>query len=683
MSYDLLKKSNNEVTKIDFKLDHFDKTLMFPFFINKVDHKFFSEEEVFKKHFHFKYNHNHMQFVRHHKQLFKDYNNIFDLSNGEKIKHVLNGIIAKIVAVTGTRTQEFFKVLGQDKNKKNLYVDYDDNYGLKNDLLGNYHDQKRYAFKIDVNENSYLAKIAKKLNFCFYLDHTKKKISGAFSYESFNRTDYNVDQAIDDFYFSNLVFQFIKEQFFPLTLDNILRLLSNDEAFNDWEDNAIRLEKIIDFKKVSLDQLEAHWKKTILEKYISFVPYIDEKEKAFLLHDLFYQILIVILIMIFSIEELKNFFTNENPHEVMKFLEWNDYSHITHHTDLKDDFLAMANLIHQIHEENLIEEDHGFDKKISLSKFEKAADYYYFCDPILINDFAIHKLINPSQIRHFLIENPDYFNYLFLLLYPEYFRLRNLSISQFQPLPIVKLNFMKLYSFDNKDRYLDHMLDHLCENDLYLHSFIRKNNVVLFTCLKNHDEIFEAKYQPYYYWAEIFMQTRLYELKLVDEIKETIRASKVKWKNILYRKILRDMHDMHYDAQNHFYGINNILSIVEQINFENKYQEKYQEVNESIQFEDELWKRGTERSNFMLAFIVAIMVGFENYFAMVFSATSDSTIVGQGWPGVDVHFPWVYTSIAVASGIEFMSMCILSFAVFRAYYTKKKFQEIDDHCFEK
>ncbi|MBR4486535.1 hypothetical protein IKS57_04185 [bacterium] len=49
-----------------------------------------------------------------------------------------------------------------------------------------------------------------------------------------------------------------------------------------------------------------------------------------------------------------------------------------------------------------------------------------------------------------------------------------------------------------------------------------------------------------------------------------------------------------------------------------------------------MFKRGIERSNFIVAFIVAILVGFINYFGQVYSETTDSVQVGGGeWNGIN------------------------------------------------
>lgn len=669
----------NEIKTIDFKLNHLDKTMMFPFFINKVDEKFFKNEEIVSKHFHLKYKHKRSKFYKSNKILFEDYEKLLDLPNEDKVSTIINAIVKKMVMKTGNKKSEFFKILGQ-KEGQPVFVGLDNDYALKKQILANYHDEKRFSYKLEVDENSHLAKLAKKINLSFYLDHTKKKIIGAFSFEGIDRNNFNLVDAIDDFYLSNFIFSFIKEQFFPLCLDNILSLL-DDNHDCECELSNIRLEKFIDLKRINLSDLEAHWKEAINHNFLEHVTNISQARRDFLVNDLLYEILIIVLIMIFSIEELKNFFTNEKPEELIEVLNQTDFINNDSELGLKDDFLAMLKIVKEIHSQNQMHKKITLDEKLSLSKLNKSFEYYYFCDPVLINNISINHLIDPTKIREFLIKNDDYFNYLFLLLYSEKFRLKNNSISQFESLTALKLNFMKLYEFD-KATYLENMLIHLCENDLYIHSFIRHDCVVLLNCF-NKEHYGLTPYQPYYLWSEIFIQTRLYELRLIREIKESIQKSKVKWKNILYRKIMRDMNDIYYDDEDHFYGVTSIATIINRINLETQFDENFERLNLDIQFEDELWKRGTERSNFMLAFVVAIMVGFLNYFSMVFSATSDSQIVGQGWPGIDGHFPWVYSALGVASAIELMNMCILGFAVFRAVYTKIKYEQIDDHCFEK
>ncbi|GAA5414369.1 hypothetical protein [Ureaplasma ceti] len=654
---------------------NFEKFYVFPFFINNVKHEFFSVFKPEPKPSFFNFHKDN----KINKNLRARWNDIHKNSAEQGILYVLNQIFSKIVGDTGTKEIELFDVL-QTENDKPFFVIADDSNNLRTDILGDFHEDKRFSYKVQVNKKSYLADFIQAMKFNFYFDETLNKIDGAIIWESDNNELLNSVQSIERYYFVNFIYTFIRDQFFPLSLESFLNLFKTAKNSKKYVNDHIMPAKVVDFSAITINHLQQSWECLIEKNFLNHATDLGDNEVNYFKKDLFYEVMMMMLIMCVSIEEIKNFLTSENPEELLAILATETHKNSSIERDLSGDFLAVVKLVMNIKDENQKSVKKKKIKEKHLSRLSKTYDYYYFCDPVVLYKTDIDHRINPSALKTYLQDNDFLFYMLFTMLFPDKSMLD--SVENMVSLFDVKMNYLKLVNLD-KTYYIDQIMKFCCENDLYTHSFVKENMIVIFNCPSAVENKTIKSSVPYYLWSEVFIQSRIFEMKLIREINTEITNSKILWKNVMYRKILRDMQDIYYDDQNHFYGVTNISNIVNSLSETANFNKIWNELYDDIQFEDELHKRGTERSNFMLSFVIAISVGYLNYFAMVFSATSDSQIVGMGWPGIDGNYPWVFTAIAAGACVELVNMFVLAYAEFRALYTKHQYKLIDDHKFEK
>lgn len=142
----------------------------------------------------------------------------------------------------------------------------------------------------------------------------------------------------------------------------------------------------------------------------------------------------------------------------------------------------------------------------------------------------------------------------------------------------------------------------------------------------------------------------------------------------------RDLIDLDYEDDSiNLFATQKLEVILKRMNDEFSLHEQIKNDEDKLRDVDELFKRGIERSNFVITFIVAILVGVINYMAQMYSEVVLNPIVLQGYPGIDSNFSWGIMTMTISSICEFVMLLILFYAFYRMIYFKVKLKEIDDH----
>ena len=641
-----------------------------------------------------------LQFIRNNDQyeIFFKNNSFWDEAN---LINVFNIIIKNIINSTNQSIPVFNEI------SNGMYLSSIRNIGdaFNEDNITN------YSFLLDINHNSSLYEFVKKIKLSFTLNKLSERISGGFVFD-FNFDEFlGFEDGVDLIYLFNLFKQNINTQLMPLNMDSIIEILSDTNGYikhqhdhtskHEHYSELKKLNTVIDFKSISFEYLHELWQNLLEEKFLHAHHHdFDSKKTSYLKNDLFFGFMFLLCMNLYILYELDAVLTSfDNFSVVNKTCLLENLVQ-----DKKSDFNNQDyfwNIVHMIHNNYL---HHGAifqtANKETVNKVIKQNPVslssvkinYSLSSPNLIYSL---KLLEYKNIVHFneLLKNDEYLTLFLMILYPQVFVLNMSDNAIFPNLDLIYEYVSYLKDMD-KDEYRKKIKECLCENNYYYYSFVKNDSVIL---LENNG------YDPnsrvtlnnisYYYLVCInFIQARLNELKILQKIGNFVEfTNDIKWKNIPYHKLQKDLINIDFDADSISLFANQKLTIIlKKMDEDFALKQKIKDEQDKIRWSDELFKRGIERSNFIVAFIVAILVGFINYFGQVYSETTDSIAVGGGtgmngvnypggWPGVDLHFPWVPMTISFASIAELSMLIILIYAFYRMVYFRIKIKKIDEH----
>ena len=602
---------------------------VFPFYIRNVNGIFLDEQvKEDKKH---KYEHE-----------LSDHNFL----DKKTITEVINVILSKIVSITGTEASELLEPVGYDDYGNKMYISQTKSKAYAR-ILGNKQEENFFSYQINISPNNYLYELVDGIDLSFYLNKETKHITGGFGWRNFkfNASD---NHLINNFYFVNLVNTFLETELFPLSMNNLLNIFKKEDGQSE------------DFYSA----LKEKWDALIHASYqneepIQEVQYIiNNKDK------IFQRFLILIFLMIHVLEQLDDYFTNKNVHDFLHSqLKKNDFGN-NQDQDESQDLQALVNYLNNHTDINSYEviKNHIYYKY----------DNYTISEPVEFYEIALKDevvfLDTESLIKNKLINS-----ILSVLLFPKSFGLGSANLFQMNYSMLTDLVYENLnnenLSFINEDKKED-ILSSICEINFDYVSMIKNNRVVI---LENNNEVSQEvveEVSQYYFWAEIYLQSKILELKDIENYVNYFFRSNEKWKIITFRKIIRDLHDLDFNENDSFYGAPQIKHIVSHIDTKNDYHDLLHKLTLKVKNEDEIYKRQTERMSIIVAFMVALMIGYIDFFACIYSVAPCSYS--------NINWGWILSSVITGSVFAFINLVILMTTLVYLVMSRTKVKEIEN-----
>ena len=561
-----------------------------------------------------------------------------------------------------------------------------------------------YLYEIKLNPKNLMAKLFTGLQINLCVNHNSQRISGAFipkfNWQWFkDNFDNNHAELI---YFINLFEQNVLEQLFPLSMENIMEIIDPNYECSLHQKtkvtkNSTDLKKVIDInnfinlRSISIRSLFNLWSDLFNNKFMPFRhdEQINEATNNQLKDEFFYGSFFMVGIFSFLLYELSNLLTSDGLCALIHIDTIKDIVIKINANQTNDFSTYMQQLIQLTHElvvhnnsvftflnkkgENIIIKQ----KPVSLKQIR--IDFNLTKSSMLYNvKIAQTNLIHVEQ----LIDDDDNLTFLLLTLYPELFMLNLQERSMFPSLKDIYAYVQMIKEID-KNKYKQLILRSICENNYAYYSLMHKQVIVLFENNIYDEEANQTFFKlNYYYYISIgFVHARLVELVSLRKIQNYIEfTDEIKWKNIPYHKLQRDLIDLDYEDDSiNLFATQKLEVILKRMNDEFSLHEQIKNDEDKLRDVDELFKRGIERSNFVITFIVAILVGVINYMAQMYSEVVLNPIVLQGYPGIDSNFSWGIMTMTISSICEFVMLLILFYAFYRMIYFKVKLKEIDDH----
>ncbi|MDC4163653.1 MPN338 family protein [Mycoplasma bradburyae] len=588
-----------------------------------------------------------------------------DLTRKDRIKLMLNLALKKIVSKTGSADYDFFKIINYDQFHEPLYISEKET--AINELVhGNFH-ERRYNYYIDVNKNSYLYQYAHRINLWFYLNEENKILSGSFSFELVNLDDQMLDSdaIYEKIYLVSLVKYFIYKQLYPLSLNNLIDIIDNDDFLSNFDkkntkEHQNNLNKNIYKKSLSYEVLKSNWDNLITEKFLKHKDY-DQNKINQLKDDLFYAVMNLTMINLALYQELKSYFNSENPELILSILK--NPTQIKSDPDQRpfNDFIELSRYLKQEYlkkNSNKIEWnkiDDFNDLIDEVSKQQAAQDYEAFNTSINFLELKVKNEDTFISSSDLLMKNPNLFLIYSLIINPHRFGL-NSNTTQIISYNDLMKNLKNTHISDgsrNKIIY-DINQSEVEINKSYI-SFINSSSD--FIVIKKH----EQPLIDLYIWAIIYSESRKW---IHHDIEYDFNNNRIAKNSNFYRQKIESLENLKFDWYDDFYGIPSIKTIVKKIDQVSNIKSSIDILVSTIKQKDALLKKDFERKTMVIAYVVALFIGFINFFGMIF------TILAVTKPEDGLNTTNIIV-ISIASLLITSLIIIISFFLFRLSKNKK------------
>ncbi|WP_027121889.1 MPN338 family protein [[Mycoplasma] imitans] len=594
-----------------------------------------------------------------------------DLTRKDRIKLMLNLALKKIVSKTGSSNNDFFKVLGYDQFHEPLYIA--EKEVVVNELIHNEYEERRYKYFIDVNKDSYLYQYAHRIDLWFYLNEENKILSGSFSFEVLNLQDDSLNEELvyEKIYLISLIKYFIYKQISPLSLNNIIDIIDNDDFLSNFDKKSNKeqqnnLNKNIYKKSLSYEVLKSNWDNLITDKFLSHKDY-DQEKKNRIKDDLFYAIMNLTMINLALYQELKSYFNSENPELILSILKnptqiksdpdqrpFNDFIELSKH--LKNSYIKKNST--KI-DWNKIDDIDGL---VNAAKKEQAAqDYEAFNTSINFLELQVKDQEVFASSSDFLLKHQSIFLIYSLIINPNRFGLNSNTTQIVKYSDLIK-NLKNMYITEGSKKTIikDINQSEVEINKNYI-SFINSSNDFVIIKKDNRQLL------NFYVWAIIYSESRKW---IHHDIEYDFNNDRIVKTSNFYRQKIEALENLKFDWYDDFYGIPAIKIIVKKIDQVSSIKSSIDILVGTIKQKDALLKKDFERKTMVIAYVVALFIGFINFFGMIFTILA-VTKPEEGLTTTNIIVISI-ASLLISSLIGIISFFLFKMARNNRYYNPKK-----------
>lgn len=566
------------------------------------------------------------------------FNEIDNLTKNSKIMLMLNHALKKIVSKTGSKDSDLFTVL--DKNKFNE-PNYINSMTFDSDVYSigsksKFDNDRKYDFIIEINKKSYLKKYISNIQLSFFLDNDIKMLSGGFSLncEYLHSKNDEITDVVKNLYINSLIKHFVSKQLYPLSLENLLTIISNgNEEYkvlsSHNKNKQINKQKHLNYDEITIEDLKNNWINFINRKFLNFLE-ITNEEKNYYENDLFFSILIVDMVMLSLFEELRIYFTNENPEIILSLLDKPIVFKEDPNQNIETDLYELAKFLNSHYfskSKNInVKKIKTADELIETLKLQKTYNEFSFGMPIFSVECYLNEYGQYSSAYDFLESNFDIKLLYIMVIFPEVFGM-DLATGNFIEYNQL-LSTLKKTSINNKKAtvsFNENLKRTLCEFNYEFISFvgdepsmfiIKNNTVVKGEKLYTNIEYKLTGLYENYFWAQIFIQSRLWKR---IHIEQDFNNTYLYEENKYHRNQIKDLENLSFNWYHDYYGMSQIKPIVNKIDEQINLKKSIDSLRMKIIQRDELAKKDKERGTLLFAYIIATLIGFINFFGMVFT----------------------------------------------------------------
>ncbi|AAC71463.1 MPN338 family protein [Mycoplasmoides genitalium] len=562
-------------------------------------------------------------------------NSIEEVTKDEKIVIMLNHVLKKIVSKTGSSKCDLFNVIKQDRFNSPVYIQSIN--AFENNLINNEFAERRYDYLIEVNKNSYLKKFVNSIRISFFLDLRAQILSGSFTLNLVNKSieKQKKTEIFKDIFVNALVKHFICNQLYPISLNSFIFDSENPS-------NKLAL-------KERIKLLKTNWNSLFFDKFYNCLNNKNKQQLQETSDEMFYAVINTYLIMLISVEELRVYFTSKEPalilkvldkkntlredpdqnpetdlYELIQFIEQNYLKKDKKTSWNKKKVQDLEQLLEEINKINLETKNESLAYPDEITELEIDNDNFVSTKQVFRNQLEL-------QLLHGIVINPEKYG---IGMWSSYFA----DWSEYKNLIEQMLNPKSGNDFYQFEKDID---ESICQiNKKYL-TFISSDSNT-FLIVKNDD----VKVISNYVWAQLFFETRRW---IINDIEFDLYEKGFD-KSHFSRNIAL-LESLSFSWLDPFYGLTSIKEIMQKIDSKSNLKTSIEEMVNRFKHEQRINKKDNERVLMIFAYIAAFVVGFINFFSMVFTILTVSDLnAGLTVPNIIV--------ISIASVLAFILIVI-------------------------
>ena len=407
----------------------------------------------------------------------------------------------------------------------------------------------------------------------------------------------------------------------------------------------------MDNKNLSL--LKSNWEKLITKKLINCKLDVLTKEDIEYYKDtLFYSIMSTWMIIIQLVEELDEYFTSGNEQKLIA--SSNKKQEIINTVNLTDtqDFLSIANYLKVTKTADIM-----------ASKF----DNYSLSEPTLLYDIYTEENLYLLDINQ-ILKNRILTSFLMLILFKSEYGVNDINANFLNISQLRKLIYEDVKNGLSAEKIQNFKQTISAQNFDYV-SFVNSEQIVLLHNPSTEKSKEYKKIVNYYIWALVFTISKRLEMNDLETYTDSIMISNQKAKVIFFRQIIRDIEDIKFNWDDDFFGVKQIKNIVFTMNKQMQIMQDLNNLMDRVKNEDEIFKRQTERTSIILSFIVALLIGYVDFLACVFSILPCSWAV--------VTWNWILGTIGFTTFTTTINMIILVLTIVYLSWLRTHYKNID------
>ncbi|GAA5414545.1 hypothetical protein [Ureaplasma ceti] len=496
--------------------------------------------------------------------------------------------------------------------------------------------QQQFNYLIGFKKTNPIAKYFNGLNLSITIDWKNKIVNGGFSINHSYEENANINDLIEDIYLKSLMKNFISKQFFPLNMQNLVDIINKydfekntsfkkrTKLFNNKFTETNNDRSLISFKNITIDDIYGNWTNLIERKYLNFDEFDEEEVKDYKYDWLFANLVIYSLItLIVNLLKL----------DFRKITKTFDVS--TEASDKEDNMENLFYLLTKFVKLNFDVKDYrsvfniGFPSTIySLYNNDEKVEYYD---------------------ENFFLKDSNLKILYFLCMTPEVFGIDSNSSHFIEFSQLKNVVFKSNYGSHRKmsEAFEEKVDFHTCEESYNFRTFINEEGSVLIVS-RGENDLFDE-----YFWSQVYLSSRnqIY-LQLNYEVNSDNAA--VKRNANYWREKHQLLENIIFSEYDNFLVVTDLKDTVLQMEKTVDYKSSWQSLLSQIFLKENSYKQQYEHKVLSFALIVAAVIGFINFFAMIFTVMA----VGKDGGVLDT------TNIVVICITSILATVLFTIAIF-------------------
>lgn len=492
---------------------------------------------------------------------------------------------------------------------------------------------QHFTYLIHFKNNNLLSKYFDGMNLSIVIDWNNNIVNGGFTINHKFNENQPIDSIIEDIYLKVLMKNFISKQFFPLNMQNLVDIISEynysknnnrirrkNRILNSYKPNEVN-KGLLNFKNVTVDDIYDNWSSLIERKYLNFDEFSNDEiwslKNGWLFANLTIYSLIAIIVNTLKLDFRK----------ISKVFTYSDEI-ISSDESIEKMFYLCTNFVKQNFNPNDYHSVFNIGKPLFM--------YSLYNDDELIQYYDENFFMKDSNLRSLYI----------LCMTPEVFGMDENSSHFIEFSQLKNVIFKTNYGRRMSEAFEEQIDVHTCEESFSFRTFTNENSDV-FIMSRGENDLFDE-----YFWSQTYLTSKN-QIYLEVNYEVNAEGNNSNKTNTYWKSRHELLDNLIFNEYDSFLMASDLKDVVFQMEKISNYKASWKNLVNQIFTKENSNKQQYEHKVLSFALIVAAVIGFINFFAMIFTVLS----VGKDGGTLDT------TNIVVISITSVLAAVLLGIAL--------------------